>query len=155
MTEVDPLTRLVAIADCTRLMVEYGLRLDHGVAVSTAELFTEDGAWRSNTIDAVGQAQLKAFFQRRADLTDRLTRHVVTNIAVDVLDEDHARARSYAVEIRGDRGADGLAEDTRPAVVGDYKDKLVKVDGRWLFTERLVEISFKRSTEVFMESSSS
>ncbi|TYL55504.1 nuclear transport factor 2 family protein [Nocardioides sp. BGMRC 2183] len=148
---VAPIERLLAIEECRRLMADYGWRFDHGRAVEVAELFTDDGVWRSNTIEAVGQEQLRAFFQRRADLTDRLTRHVVTNIAIDVVDADHVRARSYAVEIRDDRGVDGLGADTRPGVVGDYEDDLVRVDGRWLFQERRVIIEFKRDTESFMQ----
>ncbi|GAA1518691.1 nuclear transport factor 2 family protein [Nocardioides humi] len=147
---LDPVERLLAVEECRRLMAEYGWRFDHGLSVEVAELFTEDGAWRSNTIEAVGQAQLRAFFARRAAMTERLTRHVVTNISIDVLAADHARARSYAVEIRDDRGADGLGVDTRPGVVGDYLDELVRVDGRWLFRERRVVIEFKRETEAFL-----
>jgi hypothetical protein len=149
--DISPLERLLAIEECTRLMVEYGRRLDHGRGISTAELFTEDGAWRSNTIDAVGQDQLRAFFARREALTDRATRHVVTNIAVDVLDADHAHGVSVAMEIRDDQGADGFAVDTRPAIVGDYEDEFVRVDGRWFFQERRVVVVFKRQTEVLME----
>lgn len=149
-TTLTPLDRLIAIEEITRLMVEYGHRFDHGRAVEVADLFTEDGAWRSNTIDAVGRDELRAFCGRREAMTDRLTRHVVTNIAVDVLDADHARGTSYAVEIRDDRGADGFGVDTRPGVVGDYVDEFVRVDGRWLFKERRVVIEFKRATEVLM-----
>ncbi|MEU6526120.1 nuclear transport factor 2 family protein [Streptomyces sp. NPDC046924] len=151
--DLPPLERLLAIEECTRLMTEYGRRIDHGRAVSVAELFTEDGAWRSPTIDAVGRDRLRAFFARRDALTDRVTRHVVTNIAVDVLDADHARGVSVAVELRGDRDdrdVDGLATDTRPAIVGDYEDEFVRVDGRWLFRERRVVVAFKRESEVFM-----
>ncbi len=148
---MDPVERLLAIEDCQRLMIEYALRFDHGRGTAVAELFTEDGAWRSNTIDAVGHEQLRAFFLLREQLIDRVTRHVVTNIAVDVIDRDHATARSIAVEIRDDVGTDGLAVDTRPAVVGDYEDTLVRFDGRWLFAERRVTIAFKRNTEIFMK----
>lgn len=148
---MDPVQRLLAIEDCKRLMVEYASRFDHGRGTAVTELFTQDGAWRSNTIDAVGHEQLRAFFQLREQLTDRVTRHVLTNVAVDVIDADHARARSIAVEIRDDVGPDGLAVDTRPGVVGDYEDELVRVDGRWLFAERRVVIAFKRDTEVFMD----
>ncbi|MGW1546864.1 nuclear transport factor 2 family protein [Streptomyces sp. NPDC002346] len=147
---LPPLERLLAIEECQRLTVEYAHRIDHGRAVSVADLFTEDGAWRSPTIDAVGRDRLRAFFARRDALTDRVTRHVVTNIAVDVLDADHARGRSVAVELRDDRSADGLAVDTRPAIVGDYEDAFVRVDGRWLFRERRVVVAFKRGTETFM-----
>lgn len=148
---LSPVDRLLAIEDCTRLMIEYGRRLDHGRAISVTELFTEDGAWRSNTVDAEGQEQLRAFFTRREAMVDRETRHVVTNIAVDIHDADHARGQSVAVEIRDDRRADGFASDTRPAIVGDYEDDFVRVDGRWLFRERRVVVAFKRRTEVLMK----
>ncbi|CAM5728850.1 hypothetical protein SHIRM173S_01428 [Streptomyces hirsutus] len=35
-------------------MVEYGRRLDHGRGASAADLFTEDGAWRSTTTTPSG-----------------------------------------------------------------------------------------------------
>ncbi|GGJ41260.1 nuclear transport factor 2 family protein [Streptomyces brasiliensis] len=148
--DLSPLERLLAIEECKRLMVEYGRRIDHGSAVSVADLFTEDGAWRSPTIDAVGRDQLRAFFARRDALTDRVTRHIVTNVTVDVRDADHAFGVSVAVELRDDRRADGLAVDTRPAIVGDYEDEFACVDGRWFFRERRVVVGFKRESEVLM-----
>jgi hypothetical protein len=145
-----PLDRLLAVNECTALMHEYGYRFDHGDGVGVADLFTEDGEWISPAVACRGRDELVAFFTLRDQLTERLTRHVVTNIAVDVRSADEATARSVAIEYRGNRGPDGMTVDTVPALVGDYEDEFVRVDGVWKFRRRNVVIDFKRAGEVFL-----
>lgn len=150
---LSPVDRLLAVQDCTGLMHEYGYRFDHGEAVAVADLFTADGEWSSPAVACRGRDELIAFFRQRAELTDRVTRHVVTNITVSVQSADLATARSYAVEFRGTRGDAGdatLTGETRPAVIGDYEDEFVRVDGSWKFHRRRVVLEFKRAGEQYL-----
>lgn len=142
--------RLLAISDCTALMHEYGYRFDHGAGVAVADLFVDDGEWISPAVTCRGRAELIAFFRLRDELTDRITRHVVTNITVELQSTDRAAARSIAVEFRGVRSADGLATETRPALIGDYEDEFVRVDGVWKFRRRRVVLDFKRAGEQYL-----
>jgi SnoaL-like domain len=147
---LDPVDRLLAVADCTALMHEYGYRFDHGNGVGVADLFVDDGEWISPAVSCRGRDELIAFFTLRDQMTERLTRHVVTNITVTVHSADEATARSIAIEYRGNRGPDGMTTDTVPALVGDYEDEFVRVDGVWKFRRRLVILDFKRAGEVFL-----
>lgn len=142
--------RLVAIHGCTSLMHEYGYRFDHGNGVGVADLFVDDGEWISPAVACRGRDQLIAFFTLRDQLTERITRHVVTNITVTVRSSCEATARSIAIEYRGNRGPDGMTLETVPALVGDYSDEFVRVGDLWKFRRRLVTIDFKRAGEVFL-----
>lgn len=145
-----PLDRLLAVNACTTLMHEYGYRFDHGNGVGVADLFTDDGEWISPAVSCRGRDELIAFFTLRDQLTERLTRHVVTNITVDVQSTDEASARSIAIEYRGKRGSDGRATNTVPALVGDYEDEFVRIDDVWKFRRRVAVLDFKRAGEVFL-----
>jgi len=147
---LSPVDRLLAIAECTALMHEYGYRFDHGAGVAVADLFVEDGEWSSPAVTCRGRDELIAFFRLRDEMSERITRHVVTNITVDVQSADRATARSIAVEFRGTRGADDLTTETRPAVVGDYEDEFVRADGTWRFRRRRVVLEFKRAGEEYL-----
>ena len=147
---LDPVERLLAEQECIALMHEYGYRFDHGNGVGVADLFTEDGEWLSPVVTCRGRAELVAFFTLRDRMTERVTRHVVTNITVTVRTADEATARSIAIEYRGERGPDGLTVQTVPALVGDYEDEFVRVDGAWRFRRRRAVIEFKRAGEVFL-----
>jgi hypothetical protein len=142
--------KLLAIHGCTALMHEYGYRFDHGAGVAVAELFVDDGEWTSPAVTCRGRDELIAFFRLRDELTERITRHVVTNVTVDVQSADRATARSIAVEFRGVRGSDGLTTETRPAVIGDYEDEFVQIDGVWKFRRRRVALEFKRAGEDYL-----
>jgi len=151
---LSPFETLLAVHECTALMHEYGYRFDHGAGVTVADLFVEDGEWSSPAVTCRGRDELIAFFRLRDEMTDRMTRHVVSNITVEVRSAERATARSIAIEFRGTRGPDGLAAETSPALVGDYEDEFVRVDGRWKFRRRNVVIDFKRSGEVYLRASS-
>jgi hypothetical protein len=143
----------LVVHECTTLMHEYAYRFDHGASVAVADLFVEDGEWSAPAATCLGRAELIAFFRLRDEMTERVTRHVVTNINVEAQSADHATARSVAIEFRGTQGTDRLTTDTLPAIVGDYEDEFVRVDGAWKFRRRKVVIDFKRAGEVYLRAS--
>src|SRR5205807_1443077 len=57
---ISGVDRLLAIAECERLMYQYAYRLDHGIGHTVAELFTEDGEWTSPAIRSTGRDGLAA-----------------------------------------------------------------------------------------------
>lgn len=121
----------VAIED---LIATYLYRLDHGQAVSLAELFTEDGVLDvAATGPLTGPDAIRAYYAKRS--TTRTTRHVSTNLYVIFDDPTHAHAvhtlTYYAAE-----GAPPLPA-MAPAGVADYSETLVKgADGKWRFKHR-------------------
>ena len=147
-----PLTTddLLIMAECTRLMNEYGLRLDTGRGGSVAELFTEDGVYITPRAECRGRDELRAFFTLRDEMVDRVTHHVMTNPMVTVHGPDLATSHSVAIEYRSDDASESLRSDTRPGVVGDYEDTFVRTEEGWRFKERRVLIDFQRPGEQFL-----
>jgi hypothetical protein len=106
-----------------------GGRLDDVVA-----LFTEDGVLHANDLPPlVGRPAIRAFLlgtkARLASATARpWIRHHLTSILVDEIGPAEATARAYFLAVT-ERGWDHW---------GRYRDRLVPVEGRWLFRHRRV-----------------
>jgi hypothetical protein len=148
-----PLTTddLLIVAECTRLMNEYGHRLDTGRGASVSELFTEDGVYVTPAAECRGRGDLREFFAKRDNLRDRVTHHVMTNATIEVDSADRATGRAVAIEFRSDDGSAGaIRTDTRPAIVGNYEDVFVRTDEGWKFAERRVIVDFQRAGETFL-----
>jgi 3-phenylpropionate/cinnamic acid dioxygenase small subunit len=74
---------------------------------------------------------LQSTIRMHEDGTPR-TKHVTTNVQIDVDDEaGTATARSYFTVLQA---APGLG--LQPIVAGRYRDRFERRDGRWCFTER-------------------
>ena len=131
-------------------MHEYADRLDHGRAGAVWELFTEDGTWSSPTVHSTGHADLQRYFLQRADMVDRVTHHVVTNITITVENPDRATGRSIAIEYRSDNPTGAVRTETSPAIIGDYHDTFVRTADGWRFKERRVLVDFQRAGETFI-----
>jgi uncharacterized protein (TIGR02246 family) len=121
----------VAIED---LIATYLYRLDHGEAVTLAELFTEDGVLDvAATGPLTGKQAIRAYYARRS--TTRTTRHVSTNLHIIFDDATHVRA----VHTLTYYAAEGMPPlpSMAPAGVADYAETLVKgADGKWRFKHR-------------------
>jgi hypothetical protein len=78
-----------------------------------------------------GAEELRAFFSGVGHTAPGFThlRHCVTNLLIDVVDHEHARAASY-FQVITDIGLDHW---------GRYRDRLVPVGDRWLLAERSVK----------------
>lgn len=94
MTETE---KLLIERACTRLVTEFSCHNDRRDFVSLSRLFTEDGAFaRPADPDnyTVGRDQIRAAFEARPN--DRITRHLITNILIDVIDAHNATGTCYA-----------------------------------------------------------
>ena len=126
-------------------IVRYAHLVDGGRFDELLELFTEDATLETGTGPAGhGRAAIRALF---VDTGARLEaaqgrpfiRHHVSTIDVDVQDPEAARARSYFLAVT-ERGPDHW---------GRYQDRLVRVDGRWLFQHRRVRTDGRVAGSVF------
>lgn len=151
----DELRRLLDERACERLIVVYAQLVDFGRASEIADLFTSDGRWQGTDLLLEGQEQIRAWFTRREGLARRLSRHVFTNVAVDVGVDgpDTARSLSYMVNYRRDRRAGEpdlpLAADL-PKYVGECHDRFRRTDDGWRFVSRRVEVAFRRGASAGM-----
>ncbi|SER46005.1 nuclear transport factor 2 family protein [Sphingobium sp. YR768] len=118
--------------DCARLVALYANLNDAARWEDVAALYAEDGRMARPTAPddwIVGRdAILTAFRSRPA----RATRHVCSNIVIDVLDESHASGESAMLLFTGD-GA---------PKVGSFHDRFVRVQGEWRFAERRGSLTF-------------
>lgn len=140
---MDDLARLVAEQACVALITRYTHLVDEGRASEVADLFTVEGVWASPEATFDGQDAIRAAFLRR-EQSGRRSRHVCTNVAIELEDETHATGLCYLTLFRTD--ADGTpARGTAPDLVGVYRDRFVRgEDGGWRFATRRTEVTFVR-----------
>jgi uncharacterized protein (TIGR02246 family) len=137
---MDELSRLIAEQACAALITRYTHLVDEGQASQVADLFTMDGVWASPEATLDGQDAIRAAFLRR-ERSGRRSRHVCTNVAIDVEDEARASGLCYLTLFRTDEEA-SPARGTTPDLVGVYRDRFVRTGDGWRFASRRTEVSF-------------
>ncbi|MBT2186986.1 nuclear transport factor 2 family protein [Sphingobium nicotianae] len=145
MSMIDDQTRRAIEWDCATLINLYMLRNDAGDADGVAALFTEDGILARPTMPdqpIVGRDAILAGFRARPAGTK--TRHVVSNIIVEVESETEARASSVMLLYRGQATGDGSLPAHHPAdpLIGYFNDRLRKTAEGWRFAERRGGLDF-------------
>jgi ketosteroid isomerase-like protein len=141
VAEADDVERAYA-----RLVAAYAHRIDFGEAARVAELFTDDGVWESAEATMRGREQIASGFGRRQANTGRRSRHVCTNLAVDIVSDDEALGVCYFTLYRAD-GVDAdrpAPMDGGPVIVGDYHDRLVRTAEGWRIAHRKAVAAFQR-----------
>ncbi len=118
------------------LLARYCELFDSGDLEGYAALFA-DARISSQMSDTSGVDQVRAFHEANTIFYEGLphTRHVTTNIHIEI-DDDRttASARSYVTVFQA-------TEDfpLQPVFIGQYQDRLRKVEGKWRFAERHCE----------------
>lgn len=121
-------------ADCTRLIAAYANHNDAARWEELAALYAENGSMtRPTAPDApiVGRAAILAAFQARPP---RATRHICSNVVIEVESETSARGES-AMLLFTASGA--------PPLVGSFHDRFVLTAEGWRFAERRGLLTFK------------
>ncbi len=144
MTELE---RLLIERECESLSIAYARHLDYHQYDAFADLFTEAGYLNAGApLD--GREAIRKIMDRRSD---RLrSRHVLTNIHIDVIDADNATGISYLTLFRhiGDESlASEPVEFAAPAAVGHYTDQFERTPEGFRFASRVLEFAFKNSAK--------
>lgn len=129
---MTPGERLAIEWQCARLICEYANLNDDARWEDVAALYAEDGWMTRPTAPddrIVGRAAILAAFEARPA---RTTRHICSNIVIDV--ESPARARG--------RSAMLLFVEPGAPIVGSFDDGFVLTDEGWRFTERRGSLTF-------------
>ena len=144
---MDQNERMVIERECERLIVAYTHYVDFGQAARIAELFTADGVWESPEATLAGQRAIREGFAARQRDEQRVSRHVCTNFALEVTDEDTAEGVVYFTVYRHDGDAALMPRPLEgPVLVGHYRDRFVRVKaGGWRFAHRREEVAFLRA----------
>ena len=142
---MDTSERMLIERQCERLVTRYCHFVDHGEAARVAELFADDGVWKSPDVTMNGRNEVQRAFARRQANAERMSRHVCNNLLIDVIDEDHAEGTVYLTLFRHD-GEPGrrVSPLAGPALVGEYRDRFIRTNEGWRFAHREIEVSFAR-----------
>jgi len=138
MTTLDAQQLLLIEHACSKLVLRAAALADAGQAAQLAALFTPDGVLVRPSGDALeGRQAIEASYSQRP--AGRLTRHLVTNILVEVDSPSQARALSSVLlwSANTDDEPDRFGRPTRaPQVVGEFQDSFALTDEGWRIAHR-------------------
>jgi hypothetical protein len=133
---------------CERLTYVYGRALDLGDMNAAADCFAENGSFARpmNPGQVIqGREEIRASLLTRPKTL--LTKHLTTNVMIDVESRDKARGLSYLtmVATTPPQGAAPPFGSAGPVYFGEMQDRFVRENGVWKFLERRGSIQMKFS----------
>jgi hypothetical protein len=137
--------RLASIEEIRNLIHEYPQRIDRGDLDGVARLFGTGKVTFGSGRVIEGEEALRDWFTTMVITYEggaTHVQHLVGNIIIEILDEDHARATSYY------RTCQCVEPDfpLQTIIAGRYDDRFERVDGRWQFAERRFLRDYVRDT---------
>ena len=131
---------------CERIIYAYSRALDLGDMSAAADYFADNGSFaRPMTPGQViqGREAIRAALLTRPKTL--LTKHLATNVMIDVVSRDEARGLSYLTMISttppNDAGPPYVSAG--PVYFGEIKERFVREGGQWKFLERRGSIQMK------------
>lgn len=126
---------------CQRVLLRSIRTFDERDWQGFADVFAKDGVFvRANQPNdpLVGREAILAALKSRP--ADRLTRHLCTNIQIEVIDHDHARGLCYlylfsATATPPEQAMGGPADSLQR--LGEYTDDYVRTDEGWKIARRV------------------
>ena len=136
---MTPLDRMLAEHEISRLTTQFALLNDSGDWEAVAAMFTEDARFvrPAGGDPVVGRAAILASFASRPP---RKSCHLITNIVVDVISETEAKSRCTLLLYAAPAGESNAAS---PALIGGFRDTLVRTSDGWRFAERVGFLDLK------------
>jgi len=116
----------------SRLLIEFGWRVDNGKAQTIHELFTDDGELTIGAVNTVGRDAIRAW-GLAIDNRQNGIHHVVSNPRFISAGPNSAVGTSTLTAYLK---PDGNSSSTLPAAVGEDRDEFVRVSGEWRFKSR-------------------
>jgi hypothetical protein len=131
---------------CERVIYAYSRALDLGDMSAAADFFAENGSFaRPMTPDNViqGRESIRTALLTRPKTL--LTKHLATNVMIDVVSRDEALGLSYLTMISTMPPGDAPAPyvSSGPVYFGEIKDRFVREGGEWKILERRGSIQMK------------
>lgn len=118
--------------DCASLIARYANLNDAGRWEEVAALYAPDGRMSRPTAPDVWIEGRDAIVEAFRSRPPRVTRHVCSNITIDVLGDAAAQGESAMLLFTG----------STECKVGSYHDRFVRIEGAWLFAERRGTLTF-------------
>ncbi len=143
-TTMDIENRRAIEVECRRLVVAFFHCVDDFDYGPVINMFVPDGVFFRGRDEFRGRDAILSVHEARA--RDRRTRHVCTNMLVDVIDGTHAEGRSYCMVFgyQGDVADDVGAPIDIPDALIEFHDKFVLADEGWKFAERRMVPVFRK-----------
>jgi len=118
------------------LIARYNYAIDHNDFQGWADCFASEGVFDGMIGKYAAHVELNRFTADVKKLTETTPnlRHYVTNIQTEI-NSDQARSRCFLMMTSTTKES-----GTKVVIAGEYEDKLVKRNGRWLFLERKVRM---------------
>ncbi|MBL0919946.1 MAG: nuclear transport factor 2 family protein [Hydrogenophaga sp.] len=126
-------------------LIEYWHDVDTNWGARAHEFYTEDGSYTTSARTRQGRAVIAEFYSSRRDRGARISRHLVSNVRVQVQDDTHATC-SWVLVLYAADGEPVLTAEV-PNLIADCHDVLVReADGQWRCASRRLVPLFKSST---------
>ncbi len=138
----QPATDALDEADCTRLCVDFANHIDAHRYDAWLDLFCDDAILdRMGTVTA-GRAELARFLQARPEAVE--TRHLCTNIRVQLVSENEATGFCYVLFFQGAPGESSApAIASGPPAVVEYDDRYRRTPHGWRIQHRRIRMAMK------------
>ena len=134
---MEALERVLIVEACRDLVLRSVAAMDANAPAQLADLFTDEGEIvRPNGSVLRGREAIRASYSQRS--AERITRHLVTNIVVDVHSTREASSVSYVMLWSGST-TDAEAPQGRPVQreqVGEFEDGFVHTPTGWRIARR-------------------
>lgn len=129
-------------AACARLCVAFANHIDARRYDAWLDLFTDDGVLDRMGTRVTGRAELARFLEARPATVE--TRHLCTNIRVNLASTDEATGFCYVLFFQGVPGAAGEAATASgaPGIV-EYHDRYRRTPQGWRIQERRIRLALK------------
>jgi hypothetical protein len=124
------------------LAAEYWARVDRTCSGAVADLYEDPARMTLGTLDVVGKDAIRDFFtQRNEREQDRTTRHFMSSVRIEPIDDAHFVAHSTVMVCAGIGSLPLLAGP--PITIADFEDQCVYRAGTgYLFSTRRAHIVF-------------
>lgn len=116
------------------ILVEWSWLIDHGRAAEAAVLFTPDAEQTIAGVTARGIEAIAEGLKRRADMTGRTSRHVISNLKLSMSSDTTVDANWILTLYR----SDDANKPARPVLVGDVQDIFRKETDGWKIRSRKI-----------------
>ena len=134
-------------ADCRTLAIQSFVLLDQREWEALADLYTEDAVFtRPTAPDQPIKGRPAILAQYEARPKAKITRHFVTNVLIDVLGGDKAKALLYVLLVTGTTETEApafpiAADPVR--LVGEFRDDYVLTKDGWRIAKRAGAMIFR------------
>ena len=134
---------LVIRQACEDLVLAYCDLVDSGMASLLPDLFTDDAVFEVPPQAPWDRAEIERRFNKREGMSQRVSRHVLTNVRIEVVSEDEASGHCYYTLYRHDGDGSGQPVPlSAPAAVGDYRDRFRRTPNGWRIAYRVGTAAF-------------